>query len=49
MSAIELRSVDAARNMRSFYQLATERDLFGGVRVVKTWGRVGTKGRSTKE
>jgi len=49
MTAVRLRRVDATRNMRRFYQLDIEPDLFGGVRLVKAWGRIGTEGRSIAE
>ncbi len=49
MSAVHLRRIDATRNMRRFYQLDIEPDLFGGVRLVKAWGRIGTEGRSVAE
>jgi predicted DNA-binding WGR domain protein len=49
MSAVHLRRIDATRNMRRFYQLDIEPDLFGGVRLVKAWGRIGTEGRSIAE
>src|SRR5215212_6565799 len=28
-----------------FYSLMTERDLFGTIRLVRNWGRIGTKGQ----
>ncbi len=49
MSAVHLRRIDATRNMRRFYRLDIEPDLFGGVRLVKAWGRIGTEGRSVAE
>lgn len=49
MTAVHLRRVDPARNMRRFYRLDAEPDLFGGVLLTKTWGRIGTEGRSMKE
>jgi predicted DNA-binding WGR domain protein len=49
MTAVHLRRVDATRNMRRFYQLDIEPDLFGGVLLVKAWGRIGTEGRSIAE
>jgi predicted DNA-binding WGR domain protein len=49
MNAVHLRRVDPARNMRRFYQLDIEPDLFGGVLLVKAWGRIGTVGRSVAE
>ena len=36
---------DPARNMKRFYRLAVERDLFGTVLLVREWGRIGTLGR----
>ena len=36
---------DPARNMKRFYRLAVERDLFGTVLLVREWGRIGTFGR----
>jgi predicted DNA-binding WGR domain protein len=49
MSAVHLRRVDAARNMRRFYQLDIEPDLFGGVMLMKEWGRIGARGRVMAE
>ncbi len=49
MTAVHLRRVDATRIMRRFYQLDIEPDLFGGVLLVKAWGRIGTEGRSIAE
>ena len=49
MKAVHLWRIDPSRNMRRFYRLDIEPDLFGGVRVVKAWGRNGTKVRSVAE
>ena len=38
--------IDNAANIRRFYVISVERDLFGDACVVKTWGRIGTKGRA---
>lgn len=46
---IHLRRVDAARNMRRFYELALQPTLFGGVSLVRTWGRIGASGQSMIE
>jgi predicted DNA-binding WGR domain protein len=46
---IELRRIDPARNMRRFYRLDTQPDLFGGFLLMKQWGRIGTSGRITAE
>ncbi len=40
-----LRRVDPEERVAHFYMLAVERDLFGTVRLVRTWGRIGTRGR----
>jgi predicted DNA-binding WGR domain protein len=40
-----LRRVDPEHGMARFYMLNIERDLFGIVRLVRTWGRIGTRGR----
>ncbi len=40
-----LRRVDPARNMRRFYSLDVERDLFGKVVLVRRWGRIGQAGK----
>ena len=37
--------MDSARNMRRFYNLDVERDLFDRVVLVRRWGRIGTAGR----
>jgi predicted DNA-binding WGR domain protein len=41
MKALHLRRIDPARNMRRFYLLDMQPDLFGGVLLVKEWERVG--------
>jgi hypothetical protein len=38
MTALELRCVDPAWNMRRFYRLDVQPDLFGGVLLLKEWG-----------
>ncbi len=44
-----LRRIDHARNMRRFYLLDVQPDLFGGALLVKQWGRIGTGGRIVDE
>ena len=44
LQPIELRRVDPARDMRRFYRLDIEPDLFGGFLLLKQWGRIGTDG-----
>ncbi len=40
-----LRRVDREQGVARFYMLNIERDLFGTIRLVRTWGRIGTRGR----
>lgn len=49
MSAVHLRRIDPSRNMRRFYRLDVQPDLFGGVLLVKAWGRIGARGRVMAE
>ena len=42
---VYLRRIDQARNMRRFYVLGIERDLFGGACLVVEYGRIGRPGR----
>jgi predicted DNA-binding WGR domain protein len=49
MQPVELRRLDPAKNMRRFYRLDIQPNLFGGVLLMKQWGRVGTQGRMVAE
>jgi predicted DNA-binding WGR domain protein len=40
-----LRCEDAYRNMRRFYRMVVQRDLFGGASLIREWGRIGMAGR----
>ncbi|WP_262299680.1 WGR domain-containing protein [Microvirga sesbaniae] len=40
-----LHRIDPEQGIRRFYSLMIERDLFGVVRLVCHWGRVGTRGQ----
>ena len=40
-----LTRVDPDRNMRRFYLMTVQRDLFGGATLVREWGRVGSSGQ----
>ena len=42
-------SIDPARNMHRFYRLDVQPDLFGGVLLVKEWGRIGAQARMVAE
>jgi predicted DNA-binding WGR domain protein len=47
--AVHLHRIEPARNMRRFYSLDVQPDLFGGFAVVKVWGRIGARGRMIDE
>ena len=47
--ALVLHKVDPDRRVALFYSLMIERDLFGTVRLVRNWGRIGTNGRELAE
>ena len=49
MTALHLRRIDPSRNMRRFYRLDMQPDLFGGVLLMKEWGRIGARGRIMAE
>lgn len=49
MIPVELRRIDPVRNMRRFYRLGIEPDLFGSALLMKEWGRIGTRGRVVAE
>jgi predicted DNA-binding WGR domain protein len=40
---------DPEQGIRRFYSLMLERDLFGTVRPVRNWGRIGTNGQELVE
>jgi len=44
-----LRRIDPTRNMRRFYVLSIQPTLFGGISLVRHWGRIGTFGQSMVE
>ena len=43
LHAVFLRRIDPELRMARFYTLMVERDLFGTVRLVQAWGRIGTR------
>jgi predicted DNA-binding WGR domain protein len=45
MTAITLRRIEPNRNMRRFYRLDVQPDLFGAACLVREWGRIGRAGR----
>ena len=44
-----LHRIDPTRNMARFYRLSIEPNLFGGVSLVRTWGRIGGASRAKIE
>jgi predicted DNA-binding WGR domain protein len=44
-----LHKRDPEQHVAGFYSLMIERDLFGTVRLVRNWGRIGTKGQEFVE
>ena len=42
---VVLYRIDPAKNMHRFYRLDVQPDLFGGVLLMKEWGRTGAQGR----
>ena len=49
MTTVELHRIDPTQNMRRFYRLDMQPDLFGGVLLVRQWGRIGARGRIVAE
>lgn len=47
--SVHLRRIDPTRNMRRYYMLSLQPTLFGGVSVIRFWGRIGTRGQSMME
>lgn len=46
---VDLRRLDPSCNMRRFYRLSIQRDLFGRASLLREWGRIGTRGQSLVE
>jgi len=46
---LQMRRVDPARNMRRFYRMSMQPDLFGGTTLVREWGRIGFRGQMMVE
>lgn len=44
-----LTRLDPDRNMRRFYRLVIAPDLFGGVTLIRNWGRIGAAGVERRE
>ncbi len=48
-SRMHLRRIVPGQNMRRFYLMHVQPDLFGGVSLVREWGRIGSSGRVLAE
>jgi len=46
MSAVVLHRVDPSRNMRRYYRLDVQPDLFGYWLLIREWGRIGRPGQT---
>ena len=44
-----LHRIDPDRGVARFYSLMVERDLFGTIRLIRNWGRIGTTGQELVE
>ncbi|MFC4670610.1 WGR domain-containing protein [Seohaeicola nanhaiensis] len=41
----QMRRIDPVWNMRRFYRMSIQPDLFGGASLVREWGRIGARGQ----
>jgi len=41
---LHLKREDLSRNMRRYYIMAVQKDLFGGATLIREWGRIGSAG-----
>ena len=46
---LQMRRIDPACNMRRFYCMSIQPDLFGGASLVREWGRIGARGQMIVE
>lgn len=46
---LTIRRIDPALNMARFYGLALQPTLFGEVSLLRSWGRIGTRGQAKVE
>ena len=44
-----LHRIDPEQRVARFYALLIERDLFGTIRLMRNWGRIGTTGQELVE
>ena len=48
-TAVDLKRIDPSLNMRRFYRMTLQPDLFGGASLVREWGRIGYRGQTLVE
>lgn len=46
---LHLRRIDPSQNMRRYYRMAIQCDLFGKASLVREWGRIGARGQMIVE
>ena len=44
-TTVDLKQIDPSLNMRRFYRMSVQPDLFGGACLVREWGRIGFRGQ----
>jgi predicted DNA-binding WGR domain protein len=42
---LHLRREEPSQNLRRFYLMTVQRDLFGGATLIREWGRIGSPGK----
>ena len=48
-TTVDLKRIDPSLNMRRFYRMSVQPDLFGGACLVWEWGRIGFRGQMMVE
>ena len=48
-TTVDLKRIDPSLNMRRFYRMTIQPDLFGGACLVREWGRIGFRGQTLVE
>lgn len=46
---LDLKRIDPACNMKRFYRMTVQHDLFGGSLLIREWGRIGRRGQDLVE
>ena len=44
-TTVDLKRIDPSLNMRRFYRMSVQPDLFGGACLVREWGHIGLRGQ----